>query len=727
MTRLWKDIRAFKNVSSRLACCQRVYVDFLDVMAFRKFASMQSFNKEVYKLGQQQGIFQLAIGPTNYHRYRMLLDSQEMECSDLLASRATILQLEYHVDQTSLYGNPFVLSFIHECMNNGMAVYVVNNTYYTDEQLRVLLINIDVSLQHVVIGEVVDQQGSIYVTTERKSSFLVEQIEYDVRVRNEIDLEELYYEEVDEHFYFLRKAVAQSEFCQENIYFRLGAVMLGPLMSSFVATVIKDLKKKNISFVAPLMREGDLLVPLIENHLNSRNDTSMTCEPLFVSRKATYIPALSEQVTASEIIHYFATKLISIEDLCKLLEIPTFSYHDTSINIFSLKQQGTEAYRQFVNHVELHLTEKKLQSFIQGKRQLLQLYLDRVFDKQTEIATIDIGFNGTIQESLEKVSEGVNFHHYLLFGREGIFGKLKQGISISTYINSLDFPYVTDIIRCVHVFEQFVIGSKGSTLDYELANSNVIPICEDVDYTKEEIDARKKIKDGIIYFQQIFLSISNLEKDDTINKLPSIGKTLHRLIHKPLKEESEAIGKLMYSENFGSMEYNPLISFDKLNKYTVNYVYQSLNASTLSTKILWPQGVLSLIDSNYSMRDVRYNHVKEIHSKISFYMDFMRVSRVAVYGAGEVAKQVLHTLNVFNIQPIYLIDRNEKLHGTFVERIKIISPSQLLEKSVQIIVIASYTFGEEIERDLQQLYGHRANEVTIIRIDQQFHDEVTNL
>ncbi|MGE7945705.1 hypothetical protein [Lysinibacillus sp. NPDC093688] len=717
MLDFWNDISLLRTIIQTQRH-KEIFIDFEGVLAFRKFASTQTFNMNVFEIAQKQGFFKSFIGHSNYSKYRDLANRKSFQMSDLLIDEVDFVDLEYNIDKGNLYSNPFVFSFIQFCIENEIEVYIVNNTSYSNKQLEKLLNNLSESLKCLQISNMRDSTEGIYLTKKINPSISIEQFEYDLFSRNEIDLEELYYRNIDEQFYLLRKSISQSDLCKSNIYFRIGALLLGPLMSVFVQVVYEDLKAKGINLILPLMREGDLLNEMLLNQIDSQPNSSINTKPLYVSRKATYLPSLSKNTTVDEIINYFSSKLISIEDLCKMFEIPICTKVDSSLNIFTLKQNKKGEFDTLIKHFKAFLCKEKMESFIQNKKELLQKYLHEIILDHKNVATIDIGFNGTIQENLELVSENVNYHHYLLFGHEGVLDKLKKNLTFSAYINSSDYPYIKDIIRCVDVFEQFVVGSTGSTLDYEVKDGHVVPICEALQYPNEEIKARKDIKDGITYFQKIFLSIENFKNNNFEFYLPTTGRALHRLIHKPLKMESEAVGKLHYSKNFGSLEYKAIIDFNKISAYKMEYLYQSLHASTLSTNVLWPQGILALKDSSYNMREVKYDFIREIYMKICHHLDKIRSGNLTIYGAGEIAKQIIHTLNVLNIQPIYLIDRNEKLHGTTVEGIEVISPSRLLEKEIKTVIIASYTFGAEIENDIKGICGDGVDGVTVIRIDE---------
>lgn len=718
MLELWKDIESLRKLLSNYIHAETIYIDFLDVLALRKFISSHSFNNRVYEIAQKQGVLRSSIGYSNYSRYRELMNDSSFHLGNLVADKAVLLEIEYNVDKKNLYINPYIYSFINHCKQNDIHICVVNNTLYSNGQLYELLELLDKKSNGIPIIRLEDtnEKNGIYLTKQKTQSLTMKQIEYNLSAKDEIDLEQLYHEETDNQFYYLRKAIAQSDLSRNDIYFRIGSLILGPLMSLFTEVVYNDLKKKNINLLLPLMREGDLIHDLFLNRIKQESNASIYSKPLYVSRKSTFIPALSKKINAKGLISFFETRSISISDLCKMFNVPIYKEEIATLSIYRLKEQNYSEYNKFISYFESLLINEKLEQFVHSKKGLIQRYIKQIINEETRIATIDIGFNGTIQENLEQITDNIQYHHYLLFGREGILSKLKQGINISSYINNQDWLFVKDIVRGVDVFEQLIVGIEGSTLDYEGNENRVDPLCEQIEYPINEIKARKQVKNGILYFQKMFFSIK-IDDLDIERNLSTLGKSLHRLINKPLKEEVMAIGQLHYSTNFGSYDFQPIINFNEIPNINNENLYKALKGSSLSSNISWPQGILTLKDATYSMKDVKYSYIIDIYSKISNSIKRLLNGHVSIYGAGEVAKQVYETLNVLNVKPICYIDKNEKLHGNLIEGIEVISPNRLLEKKVDTIVIASYTFGAEIENDLKELYGNRINNITIIRID----------
>ncbi|WP_340582422.1 hypothetical protein, partial [Staphylococcus aureus] len=131
----------------------------------------------------------------------------------------------------------------------------------------------------------------------------------------------------------LRKAVANTLRANSNIFFRVGALIIGPLLSMFILRVYEDLKKEQVTLVLPLMREGELLSQMLNIFLEKKNNSSIEVTPLYISRKSSYIPALPDNCDADDILDFFEKIPINVNDFMKLLDI---QYYDELYGKYTL-------------------------------------------------------------------------------------------------------------------------------------------------------------------------------------------------------------------------------------------------------------------------------------------------------------------------------------------------------------------------------------------------------
>lgn len=693
----------------------KLIIDFRNVFCFRKLASEQDFNFKVYNELLKRN-FISTIGKQNYSYLRIwYFDKLTKE----FVSKENILETEFEIEKKYLYLNPYILPYLE----NYQEIHIYNNTNYTNKRISNIICSLvdDPYYKKIKITnsiEMLNNEKDLYITSKTQTETTGDRqiFDYSFSVQNEIDLESKLYNEYEQKFYLLRKAMSLNPLCKDE-YFKIGCLYLGPVLFCFTKLVVDDLKKKNISLILPLMREGELLDKIIKCYLNER-DNSISSKKFYVSRKSTYIPSLYENHNVNDIWRFFEGVNLSIHDLYNMFGLKAIGSKLIYYNIFKIKELDSEEYLRIKNDFILKMNSLDFGKYIFNKRELLLKYISKIVGKHKDetIATIDIGFNGTIQENLEKISDCFNYEHYLLFGREGLLKKLIAGMHVNTYVNSGDFDFVKDILRATHAFEQIVIGTEGSTLDYEVSDNEIFPKKEKLKYEEEEIIARRQIHEGAYYFVNLALQV-HLDDDLNFYDLINSAKSLHRLLNFPTKQEALAIGKLHYSTNFGSTEFNPIMNEKEICHYNVQDVYNSVKGSNLSSNIIWPQGVLALKDSSYIYKNLIETDLKDIFFKIKFILEVSKGSDIVIYGAGEAANKVYRTLNIRSLKPLYFVDKNPKLHHTKIEEIKVIGPDELLDISVKYIIIASYTFAEEIEEDLIEIYQEKEVRPILVRID----------
>lgn len=695
---------------------KKFIIDFRNVFCFRKVASEEEFNFKVYNELLKRNFISI-IGKRNYSYLRIWhFDKLTKE----FVSKKNILETEFEIEKKYLYLNPYILPYLE----NYQEIYIYNNTDYSNERISNIICSLtdDFSYKKIKITNsletLINNEKDLYITSKTQTETTEDKriFDYSFSIQNKIDLESKLYNEYEQKFYLLRKAMSLNPVCKDE-YFKIGCLYLGPALFIFTKLVVDDLKKKNISLILPLMREGELLDKIFKLYLKER-DNSISSKKFYVSRKSTFIPSLYEDHDVYEIWRFFEGVNLSIHDLYNIFDLKDIDSKLIHHNIFKIKELDSDEYLRIKSDFILKMKNLDFEKYIVNKRELILNYISEIVGEQKEetIATIDIGFNGTIQENLEKISDSFKYEHYLLFGREGLLKKLIAGIHVNSYVNSSDFDFVKDILRATHAFEQIVIGMEGSTLDYEVSDNEVFPKQEKLKYEEAEIIARREIHEGACYFVNLALQV-HLDDDLNFNDLVNSAKSLHRLLNFPTKQEALAIGKLHYSTNFGSTEFNPIMNEKEICHYNVRDVYNSIKGSNLSSDIIWPQGVLALKDPSYVYKNLIETDLKDIFSKIKFILEISEGSDIVIYGAGEVANKVYRTLNIRSLKPLYFVDKNPKLHHTKIEGIKIIGPNELVDITVKYIIIASYTFAEEIEKDLMELYQDKEIHPILVRID----------
>ncbi|SOB91259.1 predicted HAD superfamily hydrolase [Ureibacillus xyleni] len=761
ITPLWKEDSYLSDISNKITNISYVVVDLFDSLIFQKYKNSNDLHKLVYRSGLKKNIFSIEMGEEYYLNLRMKFQHKELQEEIQpslkgifkkfplrMVKRDCLLDLELELNKQSCYLNPFVYTLLQTLHDEGKSVFLTANTPYSKKQLEELFKHVGLSeylysdiyrdffensesniisfLEKISTSKLMNNKQVLYISNNKQNISVAEKlgfqtIHYNIlatNLKNPTDLESLYYEENSDEFYMIRKAVESTKTVINNPFFKVGATIAGPLLSMYILKVYKNLIEEGITLVLPLMREGELLSEMLQEVSKFSNNKSLEIKPLYISRKSSYIPALSDDNNIEDILNFFEGIAISINDLFKLFEIPYMDKVHGQKTLYELKSLDLKVYEQIKEKYKKLINIKELKN---SKLTLIKKYILDNLGKHRNIATIDIGFNGTIQSNIEKIIETEKYRlkHYLLISRDGIVNKLADGMWISSYINGeKNCDYKNDIIRAVDVFEQLVVGLKGSTLDYKCNQFNVVPVCENLLYEDDEIKNREAIREGILFFFNILLSMNYIEFLEKVD-FSKLGQMLHRLIQYPTKQEAKSLGLLSYSSNFGSLSMHKIIENKQL-KFDAEYkkvLLHAMDSSYLSSSICWPQGELSIIDNMYSVENMKNTKPVQYLRKISIHLNGNKCARVGIYGAGEIGKVIFESLQFLSLQPICFIDKNKKLHDTVLNSIKIVSPTDSIKLDLDTIIIASNTFTDQIVGDLKKLYGNDFSKLKIVKLN----------
>lgn len=758
-TSLWLQDSNLQQFVQYDAKTESVMISIFDVLLLSRIKNKASFHQKVYDEAKEKEIFYTNIDRHLYIKLRMEIDRQAFrkltndsfqkqdELDDFpkfLLNKIQLLEVEYNLLLQNVYANPVVVDFMQYLKASKRKVILVDSCLYSKVQIEQLLktagLTSEVYDELVIINGVADDfaeklfdySGIIHIKNNKEYRIFRDKTNSIVTISyhlleksllNSVDIEDLLYEDADQQFYMLRKVLCQQYRVKQNPYFAIGCLNVGPLLSAFIYNTYNNIKTEKRKVVLPLMREGELLSEMLDVLLREKEDSFTVVKPFYVSRKATYLPTASQH-SLHDIINFFESIHIPVKALYSFLEIE-LNYKVTPYlesNLYQLKMNDFAGYEIVIQSITRTFDAKKFEHICMQKKRLLQTYLQQMTGVEAKIATVDIGFNGTIQKNLEKINDDSiwDFKHYIIFSREAVVTKLLEGINIDTFVNLKDrHSFLSDIIRSVDVFEQMVIGLSGTTLDYKEQDGEIVPICDEPVYTKQEVEARNSIKEGILFFFHIYLQ---LQKHNVFQKVDThaLAYMVHRLIKYPLPSEAKALMKLSYSTNFGHNTMYPLIESQHLQDYSedITLLDNVAQGSYLSTGICWPQGLWTLLDREFIVKNLPDNsQIGYVKTYISKVLNVIEKENIAIYGAGEIGSQLIETMQMLAKQPAFIIDRNKVLNGSYLGGCKIISPEQAVSRKIDTIIIASITFAEQIEQDIKQLFRDSFNKLQIIRLD----------
>lgn len=206
----------------------------------------------------------------------------------------------------------------------------------------------------------------------------------------------------------------------------LGYAILGPVILNYVLWLMKEARELNADKILFFSREGYLLQQVYDSVAKIYDGKTAGSEYLYVSRRALTYAALSTD-----------------EELEKALD----KFYEGSLNAFLFERFGIE--RSDVNDEDIKLpdnknkvlkvlSEYKAEIFENAKEQKEEYlkYLHSIIGEEENIVVSDIGYSGTIQYYLSKISERPYHGRYFATDDKKLATQLAGNTMIGYYIDN---------------------------------------------------------------------------------------------------------------------------------------------------------------------------------------------------------------------------------------------------------------------------------------------------
>ena len=341
-------------------------------------------------------------------------------------------------------------------------------------------------------------------------------------------------------------------------------LLVAPILVQFVEDLIEKCQVMNINQIYFLAREGkvfmDIYHEIIKN--NPSNKTYPKASYLYVSRKATFLPSIDslEWGELNRFLHQYSTQ--SINSFLSNLNLPAHEYYEYAFKAgfkdFDRKYthiEKNEQFRAFIEMLEVRTLFEKHQK--QAKALFIQ-YLDehQLFENE-QVAFVDIGWKGTIQDSIVKAIEKeikvptvYGFYMGLL---DSPMGTTSKSLKYGFFADFKNMNYIENVIfKNGSLFEMCTTPNHGTTIGYEFNGEKIVPIQKDFEVEKENYKR---------YFEDVFKAINDYVKDysDIRNLIffrPAQNKLffadqIRRYILYPTKREARNFLRYSHVESFG--------------------------------------------------------------------------------------------------------------------------------------------------------------------------------
>ncbi|MCY9696756.1 HAD family hydrolase [Paenibacillus alginolyticus] len=715
---LWKKDRYLSALVGEIDAVALLSLDIFDTLLFRKCANPSDVFVLVAEKAHRIGCLKASITSAAFKEMRIRAENTARvrqaavtgfgevtleliyaEMPDGSCKRDKMAQIEVETEAEVCYVNPHVASLIAACKSKQIPVALLSDMYLSSDQLRSILTSAGLDLIRVdmllVSSEEHEGKSSGHLFARLKELYpqiashaivhIGDNIAADVEGASKEGIRSIHYNVVPEHFESLhhweyvrhghvlpewkslRKLAEATDMTVgmgelDRFFYKMGSSVIGPFLQALCEWVIDQCIAEGIRTVHPLMREAYLLAPMLENAARIRG-VDLQIKPIYVSRQATFLAGL-ESFGDNELALLLGIHGLKLGELFEVLDISEEGVHFEAFweerieNCkYILGENGSSVYDQIGVFLRSAPIQTKILASVQRHRQLFVSYLKQEFGSPERLVTVDIGFHGTIQKSLEKIVSLAGHRpqmlHLLAVGANRLDELSMRGMDIRSMLRSGSGGTEEGkrIARTPAFLEELMMGDFGSTLRYAADELGQIrPITAELKRSDEEYAMKRACQEGALAFQGYYAYLLK-QKEGQLQRASlqpvEWSKPLHRVLDMPRPEEARLLGDLTHQDNFCT-EYIAPICEDVAEEWFEQGPEAFLNICNYGPSILnanWPQGLVTR-RFPYYLYTFYLRHQDGFGSQVMLFETIQRVKEdglcaVHLYGTGAFAEQTL--------------------------------------------------------------------------------------
>ncbi|WP_248929431.1 HAD family hydrolase [Paenibacillus hamazuiensis] len=779
---LWKKDHFLNNLSELITGIKVLSLDVFDTLLLRTCEKPVDVFYELGEQAKRTNLIRAGLTAKEFQEIRILAERKARsnkknasgtdevnlkEIYEMLPQNVgdtwKLMDLEIEIEKKLCYINPHIVSLISYAKGNGTKIALLSDMYLSAEQIRSLLISSGMDVSVIDCLFVSSEEGGSkikgtlyqkllgFFSDEKAESILHigDNADADVQGASASGIKSLHYKVIPSNFegvfewekmrhhsilpqiQSLRKlaGAASAEYdSDDKFWYRFGAEILGPFLTAFCDWVLDICIKEQRTAIFPFMREGILLSKLLKIAIQERK-LNLRVEPLYVSREATYLAGV-DLFDQDFFNHLFERNHFTVSDLFRMLHLDD----DLDVQGYSkyghltLKETASTPYSDQVTlkqRLVSFLLEEKIQNkickTIENKRYLLVEYLKQTCSSFDRIMTVDLGFKGTIQKSIESALEKTKIHfdicHVLAIGGEETKHHLLSGMDIRGFVGNSgeNQDLIRAIMRSPEFLEELLMGDVGSTLGYMQSSGFIEPILGDLKYGPDEIRKKTVCQQGVLAFQAYWYRLLEGKtglKEQLYKDCRQFAKMIHRVIDMPTSEEAENLGNLTHDDNFGS-EHASRICEDKdlelLNQLGIERFLELGQFGFKASEVYWPQGIVTRKDPAFIFQqNLKQNSSSSYLFMMSHLVAMIRqanINQIMIYGAGEVGQSLLKLARLNQIKVTCFIDRKMSLWGQLIDGVEVIPLKEAVDRGFSdVYAVGSLSFIEDIVADIEAQY-----------------------
>lgn len=556
------------NIKNKLNIIKKykyVSFDVFDTLVYRNVNKPEMIFSLVEKVAKENGL----ISPKcDFVKDRIMAQKlayeiskyQEINLNEIYACindqylnvKQQLKEMELKIELDNIVPNKEIKEIYNYCINENKKIIVISDMYLSTENIMSILIqcgykninNIFISSEYrarkstgklykIVQNELgVKNKDIIHIGDNIKSDFLmaiksgIRAIHYKCNKISNLTPKQNIYDRIGYNYFPY----------QNNEYYKLGYIYLGPVMFQF-CNWLQDIKvKKNIDKLFFLAREGLFIRECYETFMGKSGENIY----LYISRKPVRVAAVKPDMSVKQLLEMTEPRVDeTIERFFDKWNLEINAYEDV------LKRYGVEK-ESLINNKNVTSVIENVMPILWNNsetgKNMLKDYLNKLDYFDNNSALVDIGWKGSMQHSLNNIfpqSKKIGIY----------FGKRESSYQDESY------GFITDrdneLEAGTILYETMFMPYHGTTVgyNYDKESDEIIPVLKKSEFDTEDYKKIREIQKGALYYIQIFSN--NTFAPDLLESNVPIDRFIQLAVNPDLKC-LKLLGNLPYYDEYVS-------------------------------------------------------------------------------------------------------------------------------------------------------------------------------
>ena len=342
-------------------------------------------------------------------------------------------------------------------------------------------------------------------------------------------------------------------------WWRFGFGVAGPLLVGFAWWLHQQMRNDGITRAYFLLRDGDILKRVYDELLAGHPD-AVPSALLESSRRAFMLPALGPSAPSLTSQLFVSENPRPVGEFLTRLRIRIDDLHAAFV------QAGFRDCNEVITANDLARLSKlfsnprvveRIGARSAEERDLLVRYLrqEGVVGHTNRVALVDIGWNGTIQKSLDHATKAARVNANVVGYYLGTFApSARDSLSpMRGYLCERGLPHsrFEGLANFRQLAEFICTSARGSLLHFAAQGNRIVPIVAEPDHNEQQMECIGELHEGVLDYATLMreegaaLGVSDMSPD-------SAAREYFRLIGRPTAEEAMTIGAMRHGDGMAS-------------------------------------------------------------------------------------------------------------------------------------------------------------------------------